>query len=186
MLGIISCVSIEGIIGVNGFLPFKIKEDMRLFKETTSDHIVVMGRNTFVSMGSKPLPNRHNIVISRQDIPGVETHRSISSVLSRYAEEHVSDDKWIWFIGGSEIYREALTLPVNLISLTVVKKSVQLDCGDIPVYFPLISPSLYEVSQTYDLCKDVEVHLIDRLVRPAEGACAAGVGARSPGESGAS
>jgi dihydrofolate reductase len=163
MLGIISCVSKNGIIGVNNFLCFQYKEDMKLFKETTENHIVVMGRNTFASMNHRPLPNRKNIVISSTFKSNqVEVHNSIQSVLDTYPEVHTSDDKWIWFIGGEGIYKEALELPVNLIILSVVDKNVELEPSDKPVYFPEINADKYEVSQSYKLCKDITVHLLDK------------------------
>ena len=60
----IACVSKSGGIGFQDKLLFNIKNDMKHFKETTENHIVVMGRKTFESIG-KPLPNRFNIVISK-------------------------------------------------------------------------------------------------------------------------
>ena len=57
-------------IGVAGKLPWRIPEDMRRFRLLTTGNAVVMGRKTFESLGGKPLPNRLNVVLSRQQPPG--------------------------------------------------------------------------------------------------------------------
>lgn len=65
----------EGIIGKNNSLPWNIPEDLKRFKELTTDQVVVMGRNTFFSLPEKfrPLPNRRNIVFSSEKIANIET-----------------------------------------------------------------------------------------------------------------
>lgn len=65
----------EGIIGKNNSLPWNIPEDLKRFKELTTDQVVIMGRNTFFSLPEKfrPLPNRRNIVFSSEKIANIET-----------------------------------------------------------------------------------------------------------------
>jgi dihydrofolate reductase len=163
MLGVIACISQDGIIGVNGFLPFNLPEDMKLFKSVTENQMVVMGRNTFESI-RRPLPNRHNVVISSTlKSNTVEVLPSIQSVLEKYEDRYKSDDQWIWFIGGANIYKEALSIPVNLISLSITNKKVQLEASDVPVYFPEIDSSVYDVSSRYKLSNVVDVYLFDRI-----------------------
>jgi dihydrofolate reductase len=73
---------------------------MAHFKNTTTGKNVVMGRKTFESIG-KPLPNRKNIILSRDKklaIPGVETHNDVLQLLKKYKEED------IYVIGGKSIY----------------------------------------------------------------------------------
>ena len=84
-----------------------IKEDMRFFRTTTSGHAVVMGRKTFESLGSRPLPKRTNIVITRADreFEGALTAHSLEEAI-RLAE----GDEEIFIIGGAQIYREALRI----------------------------------------------------------------------------
>ena len=84
-----------------------IKEDMRFFRTTTSGHPVIMGRKTFESLGSKPLPKRTNIVITRADreFDGALTAHSLEEAIRMAGE-----DKEIFIMGGAQIYREALSV----------------------------------------------------------------------------
>ena len=92
-------------IGMAGGMPWHLPEDFRFFKKTTMGHPIVMGRKTYESLG-KPLPGRHNIVLSRtmKESPDVTVVRDIEALrkLSISSEE-------IFVIGGAEIFR--LLLP---------------------------------------------------------------------------
>lgn len=96
-------------IGFENRLPWPTnKKDMKWFSDNTRGHVVVMGRKTWESLGSHPLPNRINIVISSQKIEGADAVLSgdmevvLHQILNRYPDLH------IWFIGGADIYRQAL------------------------------------------------------------------------------
>ncbi len=89
----------ERVIGREGKLPWHLPEDLKFFKRTTSGHPVVMGRKTYESIG-RPLPNRRNIVLTRDpgwSAPGVEVFRS--------PEELRSLEGRVFVIGGAEIYK---------------------------------------------------------------------------------
>ena len=90
---------------VNGnALPWILPADLQRFKNLTDGNSIVMGRKTFESIG-RPLPNRRNIVMSRDKklkISGVEVVFSVDEVLSFYKE---SNDKDLFVIGGSHIYK---------------------------------------------------------------------------------
>ena len=94
-----------GAIGFNGDLPWgrSLKSDLAHFKRITQGGSIIMGRKTFESIGSKPLPNRENIVLSSKPsgVPGVLTALSLSSAyaLARYP---------IFVIGGARVYHQAL------------------------------------------------------------------------------
>ena len=105
MVSIIVAIAQNGTIGDKNSLLWHIKEDMRFFRTTTSGHAVVMGRKTFESLGSKPLPKRTIIVITRQDVEfeGALTAHSLEEAI-RLAE----GDEEIFIIGGAQIYGEAL------------------------------------------------------------------------------
>jgi len=92
------------IIGDQGKLIWYCPEDLKHFKSITTNNIVVMGRKTFESIG-KPLPNRINIVLSRNVIshPGVISMNSIQDVLNFYKERANNE---LFIIGGAEIYRQ--------------------------------------------------------------------------------
>ncbi len=91
-------------IGKDGKLPWHYAEDLKFFKQTTTGNAVVMGWKTFASIG-KPLPNRLNIVLSRNNSsenPEILVLRSKQSVLN--LAKFVKGD--IFIIGGESIYRE--------------------------------------------------------------------------------
>ena len=107
MVSIIVAVAQNGTIGDKNSLLWHIKEDMRFFRTTTSGHPVIMGRKTFESLGSKPLPKRTNIVITRADreFEGALTAHSLEEAIRMAGE-----DEEIFIMGGAQIYREALSV----------------------------------------------------------------------------
>ncbi len=103
---LVAAVADNGVIGVDGELPWHLPEDFAHFKRTTLGHVVVMGRKTFESMG-RPLPRRTNIVVTRQSdwgSEGVVTAASFAEAL----EEAARHDGDVMVIGGGEIYGQAL------------------------------------------------------------------------------
>jgi dihydrofolate reductase len=121
------------VIGNEGKLPWRIKEDMEHFKETTMGHVVIMGRKTFESIG-KPLPKRINIVITRSidfTHEGVIVAYSFEDALDK-AYARAKNKKELFVIGGAEIYKEALPYADKLY-LTLINGDFE---GD--VFFPEI------------------------------------------------
>ncbi len=106
IIGIVA-VDRNGAIGKGGKLPWHYSADMKFFKETTTGNTCVMGYKTWLTL-KKPLPNRLNIVLSRQsDIepqPGVLLLRDVESVLS-LAKDLTGD---LFVIGGEQVYRSFL------------------------------------------------------------------------------
>lgn len=105
MVSIIVAIAQNGTIGDKNALLWHIKEDMRFFRTTTSGHAVIMGRKTFESLGSRPLPKRTNIVITRGDrmFEGALTAHSLEEAIAL-----AGNDEEIFIIGGAQIYAEAL------------------------------------------------------------------------------
>ena len=101
MINIIVAYDKNLAIGKDNTLVWRQSADLKRFKELTTGNTVVMGRKTFESIG-KPLPNRRNIVITRQDIEieGVEIIKSIEEI------KNIEED--IFIIGGGEIYKSCL------------------------------------------------------------------------------
>jgi dihydrofolate reductase len=98
--------------------------DLKHFKQLTQGHPVVMGRRTYESIG-RPLPNRTNLVVTRQQdwqAPGCETVHSVPEALER---ARLLDED-VFVIGGSEIYRQALPA-ADVIYLTEVHHSFEGD-----------------------------------------------------------
>ena len=106
MISIIVAVAENGVIGDQNRLLWHISEDLRRFKALTSGHPVVMGRKTCESLG-RPLPNRRNVVISRQEtqIAGCEVVHSLDEALALF-----SADEEVFIIGGAQIYAAALPI----------------------------------------------------------------------------
>ena len=104
MISLIVAVAENGVIGDRNALLWHISEDLRHFKAVTTGHPVVMGRKTWESLG-RPLPNRTNVVITRQniEIPGCTVAHSLEEAVALFPA-----DEEVFVIGGAQIYGEAL------------------------------------------------------------------------------
>ena len=114
---ILAAVARNGVIGVDGGLPWHIPGDLPRFKQRTMGHALVMGRRTYESIG-RALPGRTTVVVTRQPdwkADGVVTAASVSEALARAAE---FDDE-VFVVGGAQIYAEALPVTDRL-ELTLV------------------------------------------------------------------
>lgn len=137
-------VSENNVIGVNNDLPWDIPEDMQFFKDTTKNHAIIMGRKTFDSLG-KGLPNRLNIVITRQpgfQAPGAIVVADLQAALD-YSYAHPDGLKEeIFIIGGGEIYKQSLPM-VDRVYLTRIHQPFT---GDVK--YPELDPREFrEVSR---------------------------------------
>ena len=140
MISAIACVDRNWGIGYNGELLTKIPEDMRFFKEKTTNNVVIMGRKTYDSLLLKPLPNRINIVItSKIDKPCVVNEEGIIFVTMDFIKEFLhtlssgslSDCFDYYIIGGGQIYEELLPY-CNISYITKVNYAYQ----NVDTYFP--------------------------------------------------
>ena len=106
MISLIVAVAENGVIGDRNALLWHISEDLRHFKAVTTGHPVVMGRKTWESLG-RPLPNRTNVVITRQniEIPGCTVVHSLEEAVALFPA-----DEEVFVIGGAQIYAAALPL----------------------------------------------------------------------------
>ncbi|MBR7798976.1 dihydrofolate reductase [Undibacterium fentianense] len=122
-------------IGINNQLPWHLPEDLAHFKRTTSGHPIIMGRKTFESIG-RPLPNRRNIVISRNPDwrhDGVDNFTSIQEAVEALGVDEA------FVIGGAQIYQEAITFAQGIIATEIQAK---FDCD---AFFPAIDKQIWEV-----------------------------------------
>ncbi|MDF2432594.1 MAG: dihydrofolate reductase [Mucilaginibacter sp.] len=112
---IVVAISENHVIGKDNKLLWHLPADLKHFKEITTGHTIIMGRKTYESVG-RPLPNRRNIIITRQaiSIDGCEVVHSTEAALSLCAGEQE-----VFIVGGAEIYKQALKL-TNRIYLTIV------------------------------------------------------------------
>ncbi len=139
MITIIVAIANNNVIGKANALPWYIPEDLKRFKALTTGHTVVMGRKTFESILArihKPLPDRNNVVITRQkdySVPdGVEVCASLDAALAAHANED------IFVIGGAEIYKQALDTADQLLITEVTGEHE----GD--VFFPPIDSNVWK------------------------------------------
>lgn len=132
-------------IGKNNQLLVHFPADLKRFKAITTGHSIIMGRKTFESMG-RALPNRRNIVISRQtslNLPGAEIAHSLEAAI-----ELCADETEIFIIGGAEIFNQAFS-KINTIYLTQIHKSFEAD-----TFFPEIPSEEWQIIERTDFEPD--------------------------------
>lgn len=149
MISLIVAIAHDNVIGRSNDLPWYLPADLKHFKDITIGHTVVMGRKTYESIASrlgKPLPDRHNIIVTRDEelvVPGATVAHSLETAL----DEHI--DKEIFVIGGAEIYAQALP-HADKLYVTIV--DADITGGD--TFFPLIDPTLWRETSRESHMKD--------------------------------
>ncbi len=152
IISLIAAVAKNGVIGGGNTLLWDIPEDMKHFRDKTRGHTVIMGRKTYESIGN-PLPNRKNIIITR-DLnyiqPGIEIVNSFNEAL-RLASleqgkgfEENQDEVEIFVIGGGEIYKQAIE-KANKLYITEIHKDFE---GD--TLFPTIDKEIWKETDRED------------------------------------
>ena len=149
MISIIVAIAQNGTIGDKNALLWHIKEDMRFFRTTTSGHPVIMGRKTFESLGSKPLPKRKNIVITRSDVEfeGAFVAHSLEEAIAM-----ADDDAEVFIMGGAQIYAQALDI-ADRMYITRVERDYEGDTSFPEVDYSkwkLVAEERYERGEDYD------------------------------------
>ena len=148
MISAIVAVDNNWGIGFNGELLEHIPEDLKYFKDLTTNNIVVMGRKTWDSLPKKPLPNRLNIVISRfpKEVLGDLSIRiDLTEAKIRLAMAD-PDEQW-FIIGGGQIYKELLPFCDRVYVTKILK-----DHKNVDTYFPNLDKSPeWEIDTCTDL-----------------------------------
>lgn len=127
IISIIAAMGRNKVIGKNNCLPWKLPADMKRFKELTMAKPVIMGRKTFESI-KKPLPNRKNIIITRDKDYQAENCIIVHSVKEALKSTEGNEETMI--IGGAEIFKEFLPM-ANKMYLTLIDEVFEGDA-----YFP--------------------------------------------------
>ncbi len=131
IISLIAAMDLNGVIGHQGRLPWRLPRDLKRFKRLTSGHYIIMGRRTYDSI-AHPLPNRTNIIITREKkrrYPGCLIADNVNTALQLCSGQHE-----IFIIGGAQIY--SLFLPkAHKQYLTVIHHRFP---GDTT--YPLFSP----------------------------------------------
>jgi dihydrofolate reductase len=136
MISLIAAIGKNNELGKNNSLLWIFPDDQKHFREITSLHTVIMGRKTFESIG-KPLPNRRNIVITR-DVnykqKGVEIVHSLIEALDLFPNHNEE----IFIIGGAEIYKQAMPIADRLYITHIDAEDNKADA-----FFPEIIPIVW-------------------------------------------
>ncbi|HEU5289690.1 MAG TPA: dihydrofolate reductase [Cyclobacteriaceae bacterium] len=148
IISLIAALSQNRVIGKNNDLPWHLPDDMKYFMQTTKGHCVIMGRKNYDSIPEKfrPLPNRTNIVVTRQknfNAPDCIVTNSIEDALAIARKNNETET---FIIGGSEIYNQGFAM-ANRLYLTEIHATIE---GD--TYFPAFDKSQWkEVSRKHHL-----------------------------------
>jgi dihydrofolate reductase len=141
-LSIIAAVAENGVIGRDGDMPWKLSTDLKRFKALTTGKPVLMGRKTFASIG-RPLPNRLNIVVTRDGAfaaDGVTVVADLDAALAAAGEAEE-----VMVIGGGEIYRAFIERAERLYITHVAATP------DGDTHFPAIDPAQWSVVASEDV-----------------------------------
>ena len=127
---LIAAVLKDKVIGKQGGIPWKIKEDLSFFKEKTLNSPIIMGRATYNSIG-RPLPNRLNIVMTRS-VKNTEGVTEVTSADKAIEAASINrDSSRVYIIGGQNIYKEFLPIAHRMI---ITEVDLYIKDGD--TFFP--------------------------------------------------
>ena len=127
-LSVILAAAKNGVIGLDGQLPWQLRTDVRRFKELTLGHHVVMGRRTWEEVGCRPLPARENIVLSRRpdfEAPCAAVFASLDEALAAARRE---GEEEVFVIGGAGLFEAAFRF-ADRVYLTRVLAEVEGDAA---------------------------------------------------------
>jgi len=158
MITIIAAIAKNNALGKNNDLIWHLPADLKRFKKITTGHYIIMGRNTFESIG-KPLPNRTTIIITRNKNyfkDGCLIAHSLEQAL-----EMAKDEEQVFVIGGAQIYEYAMQHNlVDALDITLVHQEFEAD-----VYFPEIDSNIWEQVEIESFTADEKNKLDYSFVR---------------------
>ena len=137
MISIIVCIAQNSAIGFENKLLYWLPNDLKRFKQLTTGHTIIMGRRTFESFPKGALPNRRNVVLSRQadaHFEGADHYCTLEEALAS-----CRPDEEIYIIGGSTVYQQAMPLADRLIVTHVEDTPLEADA-----FFPTIDPTIWK------------------------------------------
>tara|TARA_R110002073_G_scaffold313380_3_gene485300 strand:+ start:12292 stop:12783 length:492 start_codon:yes stop_codon:yes gene_type:complete len=147
MITIIAAIGENNELGKNNDLIWHLPADLKRFKRVTTGHTIIMGRNTFESIG-KPLPNRRSIIITRNkgyQQEGCDVVYSLEEAI-----QLISGEESAFIIGGAQIYKETIQKElVDQLDITKVHESFEAD-----VYFPTIDSQKWKQVSREDFSSD--------------------------------
>ena len=144
MVNLIVAFSTHGFgIGKDGRLPWSIREDMKYFKNITLNSTVVMGYKTWLSIGSKPLKDRMNVVVSHTAIES--PYDNVVFVQPEQVDDYIAKASNVFIIGGMKLFQDYLGRAEKIYATLIDKK---FECD---TFFPVDKFGLYEVSTCSEL-----------------------------------
>jgi len=155
MIHIIAALTEDFVIGKDNKIPWKIKNDLRLFREITEGHAVVMGRKTYESIG-RPLPNRENIVVS-STLKSSSEIQVVKTLEDALKQASVFEDLFV--IGGQKIYEQAFPY-AHMLHLSWIKEKYEGDA-----FFPKFDILDWMVQST-TFYPDFTYHRYERVSKP--------------------
>ncbi len=161
IISLIAALTENRVIGKNNDLPWHLPDDMKYFMQTTKGHHVIMGRKNYESIPEKfrPLPNRTNIVVTRQKNFSAPQCTVVNSIEEGLEIAKVNNVTEVFIIGGAEIYNQGFPLATRLY-LTQIHAHIE---GD--TYFPEFEKSQWkEVSRKHHLSDDRHKFAFDFVV----------------------
>lgn len=171
IISLIAALSPEGIIGNKNRIPWKSKEDLQFFRETTMGKPIIMGRTTWDSLNGKPLKGRFNIVLTKnKDKIGTlgdtdEGPLFMGGLTEAFTMLSNQDAEEVFIIGGAQVYDEALRMDyvdqmyINRMKIVDVK-------GD--AWFPFIEESLWIKEESETKFNDFNAYLYTRKREPED------------------
>lgn len=155
MLSLIVAVSQDGAIGRNNELLWHISEDLKYFKSTTTGHPVIMGRNTYESIG-RPLPGRRNIVLTtgELEVPAIKNPQTTSLEVVRSLDqvlEMTRGDEEFFVMGGGMLYN-ATFAQADYLYLTRIYAAAE----DADTFFPDVKEEEWDMVRQGEMLHDEE------------------------------
>ncbi|TXD50936.1 MULTISPECIES: dihydrofolate reductase [unclassified Polaribacter] len=158
MITIIAAIAQNNALGKDNDLIWHIPADLKRFKKLTTGHYILMGRNTFESIG-RPLPNRTTVIITRNE-NYVKDGCLIANSLEQ-ALEIAKEEAHVFIIGGAQVYKNAIEIDAaDVLDLTLVHQEFDAD-----VFFPEINLKVWKEVAREDFEADEKNKLAYSFVR---------------------
>jgi dihydrofolate reductase len=136
----IAAMDKNNLIGIGLKMPWHLPKDFSYFKETTTNHPILMGRKTFESIGCRPLPNRPHVIISSNPELSFESKKvySVTTVEDAIAlAGSLNGNDEIFICGGGQIYAYAIEHKlIDKLYITTVHTEIDVKKKENPIYFP--------------------------------------------------
>jgi dihydrofolate reductase len=150
IISIIVATSKNNAIGINNQLPWHLPADLKYFKQLTTGHVIVMGSNTFLSIG-KPLPNRTTIVITSQQNPewmmdGIIVVHSVNEAIEK---AKALNENECFIIGGAKIYKQTMGIADK-----IYKTEIDITIENADAYFPILESEKWKLISTENFDAD--------------------------------